>query len=61
VDDVAVWCLLAFILAASAAAWLPVLAGLLVYVAGMAFVVRPLLLRYQLSFAAALLLLRISS
>ena len=61
VDDVTAWCLLAFIMATSAVAWLPVVAGLLVYVASMVFVVRPLLRRYPLSFASALLLLLISS
>lgn len=60
-DDVAAWCLLAFIMATSAAAWLPVVAGLLIYVLCMAFVVRRLLHRYPPSFASALVLLLVSS
>jgi len=61
VDDVASWCLLAFILAASAAAWLPVVAGLVVYSAVMLYAVRPLLRRYPPNLPGALLLLLASS
>jgi len=60
-DDVAAWCLLALIMAASAMAWLPMVAGLILYVAVMLFVVRPLLRRYPMGFASDLILLLISS
>jgi Kef-type K+ transport system membrane component KefB len=61
VDDVAAWCLLALIMAASAMAWLPMVTGLFVYVAVMVFLLRPLLRRCPIGFASALLLLLISS
>jgi Kef-type K+ transport system membrane component KefB len=61
VDDVAAWCLVALLMAASASAWLFVLAGLAVYGATMLFAVRPLLRRRAPNLAAALLLLLASS
>jgi len=61
VDDVAAWCLVALLMAASAAAWLLMLAGLLVYAAAMLYGVRPLLRRHVPNLAGALLLLLASS
>lgn len=61
VDDVAAWCLVALLMAASAASWLLSLAGLMVYVAAMFGCVRPLLRRHPPSPAVALLVLLISS
>jgi Kef-type K+ transport system membrane component KefB len=61
VDDVAAWCLVALLMAASAAAWLLVLAGLVVYGATMLYAVRPVLRRHAPSLATALLLLLASS
>jgi Kef-type K+ transport system membrane component KefB len=60
-DDVAAWCLLALIMATSAMSWWPMVAGLILYVAVMVFVVRPVLGRYPIGFASALILLLISS
>jgi Kef-type K+ transport system membrane component KefB len=58
VDDVACWCLLATILAASAIAWLPVL---ITYTGFMFYAVRPLLRRFQPWLPGALLILLASS
>lgn len=57
VDDVAAWCLVALLMAASASAWLLVLAGLVVYGVAMLYAVRPLLRLYVPSLAMALLVL----
>ena len=61
VNDVAAWCLVALLMAASAAAWLLVVAGLAVYGAVMLFGLRPLLRKHAPNFATALLLLLASS
>ena len=61
VDDVAAWCLVALLMAAAAAAWLLVLAGLVVYGMAMLYAVRPMLQRHAPNLAGALLLLLASS
>lgn len=61
VDDVAAWCLVAFLMAASAAAWLPIVAGLLAYVGAMMYLVRRLLRRCTPNLGVALLLVLASS
>jgi Kef-type K+ transport system membrane component KefB len=61
VDDIAAWCLVALLMAASASAWLLVLAGLAVYGAAMLYGVRPLLRRRVPNLPTALLLLLASS
>ena len=61
VDDVAAWFLVALLMAAGAASWLLVLAGLVVYGVAMRYAVRPMLRRHAPGLAAALLLLLASS
>jgi Kef-type K+ transport system membrane component KefB len=61
VDDVAAWCFVALLMAASQTAWLLALAGLLAYGAAMVFGVRPWLRRRPPKLAAALLVLVASS
>ncbi len=61
VDDLAAWCLVALLMAATATAWLLAIAGLIVYGVAMWYAVRPLLQRYLPNLAGALLLLLASS
>jgi len=61
VDDVAAWCLVALLMAASATGWLLVVAGLAAYGAVMVFALRPLLRRCVPNMAGALVLLIASS
>jgi Kef-type K+ transport system membrane component KefB len=61
VDDVAAWCLVALLMAASATDWLLVLGGLVAYGAVMVYALRPLLRRCVPNMAGALLLLIASS
>ena len=61
VDDVAAWCLVALLMAASATDWLLVVGELVAYGAVMVYVLRPLLRRHTPNMAGALLLLLASS
>ncbi len=61
VDDVAAWCFVALLMAASASAWLIVLPGLAIYGGLMIFAVRPLLRRHPPNLAGALVVLLASS
>jgi Kef-type K+ transport system membrane component KefB len=60
-NDVAAWCLVALLMAASASAWLWVLVRLLVYAAAMLYLIRPLLRGRAPSLVTTLLILLASS